>query len=153
MATQHSFNDRSNGIFADHYQDKNGVPVGDTFAYLLRARLYGVAGRDWPKEKLADFLRHYTSDQLAAINTVPRVEEKEWAHLGDHWVYRATDDVEVRVCQVAEQGYQAAILQGGMPIEYSAVYPHLQVAQALGVQACSEQLRSAPESPETMQAR
>jgi hypothetical protein len=68
MATPHLFNQRDNGIFMDDYVDRDGLPVGDVFAYLFRASLFGTYGKDWTKERLASLIRCYSSDQLAELS-------------------------------------------------------------------------------------
>jgi hypothetical protein len=71
QGTPFPFNDRSRGIFADGYTDRDGLPVGDTFAYRLRAAIYGAAGRDWPKARLADWIRTLSSAEMDAMIAVP----------------------------------------------------------------------------------
>lgn len=63
----HHFNDRTQGVFAEGYKDRNGLPVGDTFAYMLRAKVFGAAARNWSKEQLARFVARFSSDEMAAI--------------------------------------------------------------------------------------
>lgn len=61
------FNDRSQGIFADGYTDRDGLPVGDTFAYLLRAKLVGTAGRNWTKDRIQAFVSKFSSPEMNAM--------------------------------------------------------------------------------------
>lgn len=67
------FNERSKGIFADGYVDKIGLPVGDTFAYMLRAKLYGVLARDWSVARIAELIATFTSRELADMYTATDV--------------------------------------------------------------------------------
>ena len=62
-----NFNDRSQGIFAENFFDRDGAPVEDTFGYLLRARLYGRASRDWPSSKLVEMVSEYSSYEMQCI--------------------------------------------------------------------------------------
>jgi hypothetical protein len=62
------FNDTSTGIFADGNRCADGIPVGDTFAAGLRAKLFGAGARDWGKDKLGRFISAFTSDQLARMD-------------------------------------------------------------------------------------
>lgn len=61
------FNDRTRGIFADGYEDRDGLPVGDTFAYRLRAQLHGAAARNWTKEQNAALVASYSSAEMNEI--------------------------------------------------------------------------------------
>jgi len=63
----HHFNRRAQGIFCDNYIDADCFPVGDTFVYHLRAKLYGRAGRDWTKAQNAALARSMTSDEMAEV--------------------------------------------------------------------------------------
>lgn len=66
MKTFH-FNDRSQGIFAEGYKDSAGQPVGDTFAYMFRAKLLGAAARSWTVPQLAALVAQYSSAELAGV--------------------------------------------------------------------------------------
>jgi hypothetical protein len=59
-----SVNERANGIFADGYVDRNGLPVGDTFAYMLRAAVHGPAARDWSKERLTQWIGSFSTNEM-----------------------------------------------------------------------------------------
>ena len=61
------FNDRSQGIFLDGYVDRDGLPVGDTAAYLMRARMYGRPARDWTKEMIAELVSRHSSAEIAEV--------------------------------------------------------------------------------------
>ncbi|ARL04371.1 hypothetical protein [Burkholderia pseudomallei] len=60
-------NDTALGIFADHYRDRDGLPVRDTFAYLLRAEIHGAAARDWPKERLARWIGSFSTAEMVMM--------------------------------------------------------------------------------------
>lgn len=64
----HAFNGTSCGIFVDGHRCAAGLPVGDTFAAQLRAKLFGTPALDWGKEKLSRFISAFTSDQLARMD-------------------------------------------------------------------------------------
>lgn len=61
------FNIRANGIFADGFVDRDGVPVGDTFVYQLRAKMVGAAGRNWSKSQNAELAASLSSAEMDAI--------------------------------------------------------------------------------------
>lgn len=61
------FNIRANGIFADGFADRDGVPVGDTFVYQLRAKMVGTAGRNWSKSQNAELAASLSSAEMDAI--------------------------------------------------------------------------------------
>lgn len=63
----YSFNNRSAGIFLDGFQDRDGLPVGDTFAFMTRANLYGAAAVNWSKDQLKSFIGKFSSDELSAM--------------------------------------------------------------------------------------
>lgn len=65
------FNDRAAGIFADGYQDRAGVPVGDTFVYMLRAKLIGAAGQDYTIEQNREFAKRFYSAEMDAMMVDP----------------------------------------------------------------------------------
>lgn len=71
------FNRRAQGTFADYYIDANGFPVGDTFVYHLRAKLYGVPARGWTKVQNAALARSMTSAEMAAIMKTGLAQIKE----------------------------------------------------------------------------
>ena len=48
------FNIRANGIFADGFVDRDGMPVRDTCVYQIRAKMVGAAGRNWSKSQHAE---------------------------------------------------------------------------------------------------
>lgn len=60
----YNFNDRAKGIFIDGYHDKNGLPVGDVFAYRLRAALYGRQSKDWPTVRIGEIVQALTSGEM-----------------------------------------------------------------------------------------
>ncbi len=64
------FNDRAQGIFADGYKDRFGNPVADTFAYRLRASIYGAEGKNWTTERLGEFVEGYSSEEMAMLMNV-----------------------------------------------------------------------------------
>jgi hypothetical protein len=66
-------NERAHGIFADGYVDRDGLDVGDVFAYMFRARLTGRAGRDWSKERIAALIAGFSSEAMNAIMDMPDV--------------------------------------------------------------------------------
>lgn len=93
--TSFYFNNRSNGIFADGYRDRDGAPVGDTFVSRLRAKIVGTAGRNWSKAENAALAANYSSAEMDAIMSEPdyphvRVEFDRnfyggnYAGLGEH---------------------------------------------------------------------
>jgi hypothetical protein len=61
------FNIRANGIFADGFLDRDGVPVRDTFVYQLRARMVGTAGRNWSKSQNTELAASLSSAEMDAI--------------------------------------------------------------------------------------
>lgn len=61
------FNDRSRGIFAAGFTDRDGVGVGDTFVYRLRAKLLGQAARNFSREQNAALAQRFSSAEMAAI--------------------------------------------------------------------------------------
>lgn len=65
--TSFHFNIRANGIFADGYLDQDGAPVRDTFAYQLRAKMVGAAGRSWSQAQNAELVASLTSAEMNAI--------------------------------------------------------------------------------------
>ena len=65
---EYLFNQRARGIFFHGFADRNGLPVGDVFAHLLRASLFLWHGKEWPNEKLGTLIRCYSSDQLARLS-------------------------------------------------------------------------------------
>lgn len=67
MSETFHFNDRANGIFADGYKDRNGLPVGDTAAYQMKARLFGRPARDWTKEMITELVSRHSSAEIAQI--------------------------------------------------------------------------------------
>lgn len=77
------FNDRLEGIFADHYHDKFGVPVGDIFASNLRAKIYGVMGLEGDvKTRTANIVKSLSSDALEQLSCmldhrIPSVEDEQ----------------------------------------------------------------------------
>lgn len=103
--TSYYFNNRSSGIFADGYRDRDGAPVGDTFVSRLRAKIVGAAGRNWSKAENAAFAASYSSAEMDAIMCDPdhphvRVEFDRnfygghYAGLGEHvYVPEALVDV------------------------------------------------------------
>lgn len=70
MEQKYHFNDRSMGIFADGYKDRNGVPVGDTFASSFRAKIVGFPGINWTNKQKALLIAMYSSQEMAAIMDV-----------------------------------------------------------------------------------
>lgn len=84
------FNDRRRGIFADGYTDRDGLPVGDTFAYRFKAMLYGRDARDWSKEQLSKLVSGYSSSEMDAIMNAMcelTVDELLIVVYRDHGVY------------------------------------------------------------------
>ena len=61
---KYHFNMREHGIFCDGYKDRDGLDVGDTFAYNLKAWLFGRPGRDMGKDDLGLLIKQFTSDEL-----------------------------------------------------------------------------------------
>lgn len=61
------FNIRANGIFADGFVDRDGVQVGDTFVYQLRAKMVGAAGRNWSKSQNAELAASLSNAEMDAI--------------------------------------------------------------------------------------
>jgi hypothetical protein len=61
------FNDRGQGIFADHYLDRDGHPVGDTFVYILNAKLHGAEAKHASRDQLAEMVAGYSSAEMAEI--------------------------------------------------------------------------------------
>jgi hypothetical protein len=62
-----AFNQRDQGIFADGFRDRSGLPVSDTAGARLRASLYGRSGRDWPVAKTAQLVASYSSKDIASL--------------------------------------------------------------------------------------
>lgn len=62
-----SFNNRAEGIFADGFKDRDGLPVRDTFGYQLRAKLVGRAGRAYSREQNAALVAKYSSAEMNAM--------------------------------------------------------------------------------------
>jgi hypothetical protein len=61
------FNIRANGIFADGFVDRDGMPVRDTFVYQIRAKMVGAAGRNWSKSQHAELAASLSSAEMDAI--------------------------------------------------------------------------------------
>jgi hypothetical protein len=74
------FNIRSNGIYADHFRDRDGLPVEDVFGYRLRAALHGRSGRDWGKERTAALVAEYSSQQMSQLTVTVDLKSRndEW---------------------------------------------------------------------------
>lgn len=66
MNTFH-FNSRADGIFADGFRDRDGLPVRDTFVYQLRARMIGANGRNWSRSQSANLAGSLSSAEMNAI--------------------------------------------------------------------------------------
>lgn len=77
---KHPFNDRSNGIFAWGFRDRDGMPVDDVFGAIMRATLHGRASRDWDTERVAALIGEYSSDQMARISEVVAEKSRD-----DQW--------------------------------------------------------------------
>lgn len=63
----YAFNNRAAGIFADGFKDRDGLAVGDTFGYRLRAKLVGRAGRAYSLEQTAALVARYSSAEMDAM--------------------------------------------------------------------------------------
>lgn len=74
------FNDRSNGIFANDFRDRDGRPVADTFGATMRAVLHGREARDWPLVQTAKLVAEYSSDQMDRLMEVVNVRSRD-----DEW--------------------------------------------------------------------
>lgn len=83
---QYPFNERSEGIFANDFRDRDGVPVSDTFGATLRAVLQGRAGREWSVAQTANLISQYSSEQMASLMEVVKVRS-----LDDEWRFRYQD--------------------------------------------------------------
>lgn len=64
------FTIRSNGIFVDEYTSKDGLPVRDTFAYRLKASLFGDAAKNLPKNETASLVRTFTAPELEQLSAM-----------------------------------------------------------------------------------
>lgn len=84
-------NERANGIFADGYTDRDGLPVEDVFAYRFRAAVYGAAARDWPKDKLAAWVRTFSTDAMLAIANA--AANRYHSQLNHPWEGSVPDDL------------------------------------------------------------
>lgn len=80
------FNDRSNGIFANDFRDRDGRPVADTFGATMRAVLHGREARDWPLVQTAKLVAEYSSDQMDRLMEVVNVRSRD-----DEWRVRYQD--------------------------------------------------------------
>lgn len=80
------FNDRSNGIFANDFRDRDGRPVADTFGATMRAVLHGREARDWPLVQTAKLVAEYSSDQIDRLIAVVNVRSRD-----DEWRVRYQD--------------------------------------------------------------
>lgn len=80
------FNERSNGIFANDFRDRDGLPVADTFGATMRAVLHGREARDWPVVQTAKLVAEYSSDQMARLMEVVNVRSRD-----DEWRVRYQD--------------------------------------------------------------
>lgn len=80
------FNERSNGIFANDFRDRDGLPVADTFGATMRAVLHGREARDWPVAQTAKLVAEYSSDQMARLMEVVNVRSRD-----DEWRVRYQD--------------------------------------------------------------
>lgn len=80
------FNERSNGIFANDFRDRDGLPVADTFGATMRAVLHGREARDWPLAQTAKLVAEYSSDQMARLMEVVNVHSRD-----DEWRVRYQD--------------------------------------------------------------
>lgn len=66
MSSYH-FNNRAEGIFAEGFFDCDGKPVRDTFVWQMRAKLVGIAGRNWSRAQNADLAASFSSAEMNAI--------------------------------------------------------------------------------------
>lgn len=80
------FNERSNGIFANDFRDRDGLPVSDTFGATMRVVLHGREARDWPVVQTAKLVAEYSSDQMARLMEVVNVRSRD-----DEWRVRYQD--------------------------------------------------------------
>lgn len=103
------FNDRSYGIFADHFRDRDGLPVGDTTGYTLRATLHGRSGRDWGVERTAALVAEYSSRQIQQIAETVAVKSRdpEWQVKHQNNGIAGTDELAAMLARRWSDVYQS----------------------------------------------